>query len=177
MYDDTYNICIKCIRIKKANTVHCAVCNLCIDDWDHHCFWLNACISKNNMKIFTCFLISIISFLFINIVFLLNLLIDYFTEDNKIRNHFLNNIFTNKKYDNDNEIWKWKLIYLLFLIVFFMLFLFLFTYNFSLILFSTPKSLKAIEVNDLRGPSYLDNNYSDDYHTNLIDSSVDKSDD
>ena len=175
MYDDTYNICIKCIRIKKANTIHCAVCNLCIDDWDHHCFWLNTCISKNNMKIFTCFLISIISFLFINIVFSLSFLIAYFTKNNE---QFLNYIFSNKEYSyNKNKIWIWKLIYLLFFIIFFILFLFLFTYHFSLIIFSTPKSIKTIEVNDLRGPSYLNNNYSDDYHINLIDNSVDKSDD
>ena len=173
MYDDTYNICVKCIRMKKANTVHCAVCNLCIDDWDHHCFWLNTCISKNNMKIFTFFLITIISFLFINIIFSLSFLITYF----EIDGHFLNNIFTNKEYNKGNKIISiWKLIYLSIFIIFFILFLFLFTYNFSLILFSTPKSLKAIEVNDLRGPSYYNNNYSDDYHTNLFDSSVGKSD-
>ena len=173
MYDDTYNICVKCIRMKKANTVHCAVCNLCIDDWDHHCFWLNTCISKNNMKIFTFFLITIISFLFINIIFSLSFLIAYFEIDGQ----FLNNIFTNKTYNKGNKIISiWKLIYLSIFIIFFILFLFLFTYNFSLILFSTPKSLKAIEVNDLRGPSYYNNNSSDDYHTNLFDSSVGKSD-
>ena len=172
MYDDTYNICIKCIRMKKTNTVHCAVCNLCIDDWDHHCFWLNTCISKNNMKIFTCFLFTIISFLFINIVFSLTVLIAYFAEINE---QFLYNIFSDKEYI-DNKISLWKLIYLLFFVIFFLLFLFLFTYNFTLILFSTPKSLKAIEVNDLSGPSYYNNN-SDDYHMNLIDTSVDKSED
>ena len=125
MYEKTNNICIKCIRIKKQNTIHCVVCNLCIDNWDHHCYWLNTCIDKNHLKIFTFFLISILCFLLINIIISLCFTTIYFGEKKEIRDKFIFNIFT-------NYIYKKKCIYLenvlYFIFHFFLYFIFIIIY-------------------------------------------------
>ena len=173
MYDKTNsnNICVKCIRMKKQNTIHCVVCNLCIDNWDHHCFWLNTCITKNNIKIFSFFLISIMSFLFINIIFPIVFIIIYFFEDKEKRNKFIGSLF-NKDIDNIN---LWKNLYLIICFTIFILFSLYFVYHFILIMLSSKKSKNMTEINDNR-ESINDINM-DEYHGNLIDSYIDKNDD
>ena len=32
---------------------------MCIDDFDHHCFWVNNCIGGNNLSTFIIFLLSV----------------------------------------------------------------------------------------------------------------------
>jgi ankyrin repeat protein len=69
LFDRGNYVCIKCrIPILKG-TVHCIVCNACCKDFDHHCFWLNRCISKKNLKSFKLFLILITLFCIGNIYF------------------------------------------------------------------------------------------------------------
>ena len=174
-YDKTNNLCIKCGRVKKQNTIHCVVCNLCIDKWDHHCYWLNACITKNNIRIFGFFFISIICFLFINIILSLCFLTIYLREENIIRDKFIFNIFTNDIYEDKKNILIWKILYILIFIFFFILFLLLFIYNFSLIIFS--KNKKINEDKESRESSYLEKDNFKDYNGGLIDSYIDKSDD
>ena len=53
----------KIIKLKQSKIMHCIICNKCIDNWDHHCFWLNICINKDNYNFFRIFTI----FLFLNI--------------------------------------------------------------------------------------------------------------
>jgi len=78
-----YNICVICKRIMKDDTVHCIVCGFCIDNWDHHCFWLNTCIHKGTKKKFKLFFISIISTLVFNMFFGFFLIIYSFTGNNE----------------------------------------------------------------------------------------------
>ena len=70
LYNENNNtdikLCVKCHKYMDINTKHCISCDICIKDWDHHCFWLNTCISKNNYKYFTFFLIDIILCLLLN---------------------------------------------------------------------------------------------------------------
>ena len=40
--------CIKCQTKQKCNTVHCLICNKCIEGFDHHCFWINKCVGERN---------------------------------------------------------------------------------------------------------------------------------
>ena len=44
--------CINCQIIQNHDTVHCFVCNKCVEGFDHHCFWLNRCIGERNKTIF-----------------------------------------------------------------------------------------------------------------------------
>ena len=40
--------CYKCFNPKKNFIIHCVVCDKCLDGYDHHCYWINKCIAKNN---------------------------------------------------------------------------------------------------------------------------------
>ena len=168
MFNNTNNICIKCIRIKKPNTIHCLVCNLCIDDWDHHCFWLNCCITQNNKKCFASFLIALFSFLFINIIFCLSFLFFYWTENS---NDYINNIFNNENGKNEYLHILYISIFLFFLILFF----FLFIYNFMLVMLCYPNNPKFINERKSRNTSFIKN--KEEYHGDMIDNLIDRSDD
>ena len=173
MYDNSNNICVKCIRIKKPNTIHCAVCDLCIDEWDHHCFWLNACINKNNIKKFVLFIILMICFLFTNLIFSICFLILVFVdEEDSRRDIFIINIFSNLSLGEN--IFIWRILYLCFFSLYFILFLFLFFYNFSAIILSSKNS-KIRKEEIAATSSYNTSNTNNDYYNKLIDSYIDKS--
>ena len=48
--DDMY--CNVCNLIVQGRTKHCAQCNRCCAQFDHHCVWLNNCIGIENYKNF-----------------------------------------------------------------------------------------------------------------------------
>jgi hypothetical protein len=48
--DPTY--CDKCKIVRPARCHHCAICNRCVLQFDHHCMWLNNCIGYNNYRSF-----------------------------------------------------------------------------------------------------------------------------
>ena len=78
MFKYNENICVKCRRVREMNTIHCISWNVCIDEFDHHCFFLNACINRNNsvyFKIFTIeILITVCANVFISVKFFINLI-------------------------------------------------------------------------------------------------------
>jgi len=45
------NYCPKCYIEKKKNITHCFICDKCVLEMSHHCFWFNKCIARDN-KIF-----------------------------------------------------------------------------------------------------------------------------
>ena len=59
-------ICPKCRIIKSISMKHCMVCDVCIDDFDHHCFWIDKCINNNIYKEFIFFLVVLLINLIIN---------------------------------------------------------------------------------------------------------------
>ena len=65
---DLTKYCYKCFIRKTRNSKHCIICDNCYDDFDHHCFWINKCVAKNNYSIF-------LIFLFVAFIYLLLLLI------------------------------------------------------------------------------------------------------
>ena len=174
MYDNSSNICIKCIRIKKSKTIHCAVCNLCIDDWDHHCFWLNACITTKNKKKIVIFLISIICLFFTNIFFSICFLIIYYLENENYRDIFILKIFTS--IENKDNILIFKYFYVSFFFIYFILFTILFIYNLCSIMFSSQNSRRTNEKIS-RESSYINENNMKKYHGQLIDSYIDRNND
>lgn len=69
LFETHRNICIKCRASKNETTVHCIVCNGCVRDFDHHCTWLNICISKHNITWFRVFLYLFLVYVITNILF------------------------------------------------------------------------------------------------------------
>ena len=47
-------------------TTHCFYCEKCIEGYDHHCYWINNCVGKNNINLFVLFLIVIILNILVN---------------------------------------------------------------------------------------------------------------
>ena len=87
LFDNGTYVCVKCRIPKIKGTVHCIVCNACCKDFDHHCFWLNRCISKRNLKLFKLFLILLFLFCIGNIYFSISNLISFFISDDNFKNN------------------------------------------------------------------------------------------
>ena len=87
LFDNGTYVCVKCRIPKIKGTVHCIVCNACCKDFDHHCFWLNRCISKRNLKLFKLFLILLFLFCIGNIYFSISNLISFFISDDNFENN------------------------------------------------------------------------------------------
>jgi len=69
LYEMNDNICIKCGIIKNQKTKHCIICNRCVPNWDHHCYWLNTCINDKNYCKFKLFMYLCFSSLLSNLFF------------------------------------------------------------------------------------------------------------
>ncbi|XP_077301293.1 palmitoyltransferase ZDHHC20-B-like isoform X2 [Arctopsyche grandis] len=48
--------CERCVHVKPDRTHHCSVCGTCVLKMDHHCPWVNNCVSFYNYKFFILFL-------------------------------------------------------------------------------------------------------------------------
>ena len=62
------DFCLNCQIKRNFGTVHCFICNKCVEGFDHHCYWLNRCVGEKNKNIFFYLLIimqahSLITFL------------------------------------------------------------------------------------------------------------------
>lgn len=52
-----FKYCPKCL-VKRAKDIrHCIICDQCFEGFDHHCYWVNNCIGKNNYMYFMSFLL------------------------------------------------------------------------------------------------------------------------
>ena len=63
---DKYKRCKSCLFIVEKNKkyVHCNVCQICCEGYDHHCPWTSKCVGKGNIFYFntTLTLVSIVFF-------------------------------------------------------------------------------------------------------------------
>ena len=69
LFENNKHICIKCRTPKDDTTVHCIVCNGCVEGFDHHCSWLNICISNKNLSWFRAFLYQLLIYVVLNLIF------------------------------------------------------------------------------------------------------------
>lgn len=52
-------MCPDCLVLRTPRSRHCAICNRCVERFDHHCPWLNNCVGIRNNNAFIFFLISL----------------------------------------------------------------------------------------------------------------------
>ena len=75
---DVNELCPYCKVNKSKYTKHCHICCHCIENFDHHCQWINNCVGEKNSTMFVCFLLVLIIKLILNYsiglkVFLMNI--------------------------------------------------------------------------------------------------------
>lgn len=49
-------LCPDCKVIRTPKSRHCAICNVCVERYDHHCVWLNNCVGIRNHGMYLSFL-------------------------------------------------------------------------------------------------------------------------
>lgn len=49
-------MCPDCEVLRTPRSKHCAICNKCVDRFDHHCPWINNCVGIYNHRVFLVFI-------------------------------------------------------------------------------------------------------------------------
>ena len=75
--NDVEEYCPYCLVKRKFRSKHCLVCQQCVDEFDHHCFWVGNCIGKKNYTFFFTFLIYIL----LNTLFIMGINIYYLVNE------------------------------------------------------------------------------------------------
>ena len=52
-------MCPDCEVLRTPRSRHCAICNHCVERFDHHCPYINNCVGIRNHNVFLIFLISL----------------------------------------------------------------------------------------------------------------------
>ena len=58
--NDAEDFCPYCLVQNKFRSKHCLVCQCCVEEFDHHCFWVGNCVGKKNYTLFFIFLVTIL---------------------------------------------------------------------------------------------------------------------
>ena len=57
---DSTDLCSDCFAVRTTRSRHCAVCNKCVERFDHHCPWVNNCVGLKNHAVFLFFVTSML---------------------------------------------------------------------------------------------------------------------
>ena len=49
------NYCYTCFHFRPPRTSHCAECDNCVQNFDHHCLWMGTCVGKEIINFFIIF--------------------------------------------------------------------------------------------------------------------------
>lgn len=58
--NQTKKVCFECVKRKPRRSYHCDICKVCIEQYDHHCTWINNCVGKKNIARFILFIFFLI---------------------------------------------------------------------------------------------------------------------
>ena len=58
--NDTKKICLECVKRKPKRSYHCQVCQICVEQYDHHCTWINNCVGKHNIARFVLYVFLLV---------------------------------------------------------------------------------------------------------------------
>ena len=67
MPDIMHTYCNKCLKWynKCKGTFHCNLCDICIEEYDHHCPYIGKCVGKGNIAYFKVFCMFFIMFVIV----------------------------------------------------------------------------------------------------------------
>eukprot|EP01017_Pseudomicrothorax_dubius_P041831 TRINITY_DN674_c0_g1_i3.p1 TRINITY_DN674_c0_g1~~TRINITY_DN674_c0_g1_i3.p1 ORF type:complete len:136 (-),score=7.36 TRINITY_DN674_c0_g1_i3:94-501(-) len=51
-------ICRTCHVLRAERTYHCFDCDVCVEEYDHHCPWTSKCIGRGNIRSFYAFVLT-----------------------------------------------------------------------------------------------------------------------
>jgi hypothetical protein len=49
-------MCPECEVLRTPRSKHCAICNRCVERFDHHCPWINNCVGVGNHNTFLAYI-------------------------------------------------------------------------------------------------------------------------
>ena len=61
-------MCPDCEVLRTPRSKHCAICNRCVERFDHHCPWINNCVGVHNHNAFLVFISTLLIVLVLIII-------------------------------------------------------------------------------------------------------------